>query len=1445
MFRRLTLWLVVVFISLFPGICEEVAYVFGEDGSYPLDHSSISEYNGSDIIMFTVADGPDGSGPTSKTIRTVDSIKEDFEKRVEVDNAIVVNEAAFLASEYPGDYSIEQICSIYNYIENNWIYVRDPRGEDYYRYANETLQLGKRRDCAGVGDCDDFAILMSALIEDIGGSTRIILAYGPGGGHAYPEVYLGKVGAEDQRVERIIDRLRDQYDIAEGNTHKDLKTDEVWLNLDWGNDPKKGSYPGGPFYTAEKHVVLHVRDVYDKSPVTPPNEPPLAIIKYEPEEPSAGEKITFNASQSHDPYGAIIGYDWDFGDGTTAEGSLVEHAYSEGGVFTVNLTVIDDDGAKNFNFSKIQVNKLPIAQFNHSIQKLGEGYLITFNASESRDEDGWIENYEWNFGDGEKATGISKIRDHYYPACGIFTVNLTITDDTGAKDSKSIPIKINEPPVPRFSYNPKESNAGDKITFDASQSWDNDGNIVKYLWYFGDGVTKEGVSVVHDYSTGGTFPVKLEVRDDDNSTNSTSKAIRVNALPVADFTYEPKMPKLDEKITFDASKSRDDDGEIVDYEWDFGDGYPTLKGKRQTHSYSLNGSFTVTLTITDDKDAKSSYTTKIIIGPIITSHKDGDKVARVTTLMGECPQEIGEAVWIFVANKPPLVEEILYYPQSMNPSIGESTPKINGKWEMGVGFGSTDPNHVEKPFDILLTVADEQASQSISDYLIRCHENNSTYIGLEDLPKGVIVVERIEVVRTEVDIGSPPDISNVQLSGQASIDVQNGASANESMYISGEYTPEVKDHIWVLVRPSWGRWYPQSIDPSSERYEGHTDMIEGEWSTRCQFGDNQTEKGEPFDIVMVLADEDASANFVEFQNECYKNNETYLGLLTIELPRGIDEKDRVRVYRDLDQTLTKLYPSVPIVLNKWNQTFGGSGNESGKSVRETNDSGYIIAGYTTSYGSGERDVWLIKTDSSGNEVWNSTFGGLNWDEGRSVRETKDKGYVITGYTYSYGSGGADIWVIKTDFDGIEEWNKTFGGSNSEEGFSVQETNDRGYIVIGASSSHDPDNWDVWLIKTDSDGNEEWNRTFGGSSFDSGHTVQHTLDGGYIIIGETNSYDVGDGDFWLIKTDSDGNEKWNRTFGGPYNDEGESVHATIDGGYIIAGKTWSHDSGNWDFWLIKTDSDGNEKWSRIFDGSGDDESRFVQQTGDGGYIIAGQTKSDISDEGRIWLVKTDPTGNMVWNRTFGGSSGDEGYSVQETSDGGYIIAGQTTSYGAGGKDVWLIKTDSFGLDFEAYPDGIILYDDAQLYNWRYVVGNAANIADPLSTNNSKSGNYCAEIRYEPSNGNEWDAVVIEADGYLERGPGIGEDLTGVKKLVFWARGKEGGENVEFGYGYCDDGRGSSDSTYEKRIVTLAEDWQKYEFDLAGKDLSHINCLLICVTQGKQAITFYLDDIKYIY
>jgi predicted secreted protein len=310
-------------------------------------------------------------------------------------------------------------------------------------------------------------------------------------------------------------------------------------------------------------------------------------------------------------------------------------------------------------------------------------------------------------------------------------------------------------------------------------------------------------------------------------------------------------------------------------------------------------------------------------------------------------------------------------------------------------------------------------------------------------------------------------------------------------------------------------------------------------------------------------------------------------------------------------------------------------------------------------------------------TFTKTFGGTRDDLGTSVEQTSDGGYIAAGYTTSYGAGGSDVWLVKTDSLGTKTWDTTFGGAGSDEGYSVEQTTDGGYIIAGTTASHGAGGTDVWLVKADASGKKLWDKTFGGPDDDGGSCVRQTSDRGYVITGYTKSYGAGGYDVWLIKTDSTGNKAWDTTFGGTGDDWGASVEPTTDGGYVVTGYTTSYGAGGRDLWLIKTDASGNKVWDKTYGGAADDEGASVQPTTDGGYIVAGSTLSYGAGSDDVWLVKTDGTGALDWDTTFGGTGADKGRSVVPTSDGGYIVTGYTSTSGAGGEDLWLVKTDAEG------------------------------------------------------------------------------------------------------------------------------------------------------------------------
>jgi hypothetical protein len=371
------------------------------------------------------------------------------------------------------------------------------------------------------------------------------------------------------------------------------------------------------------------------------------------------------------------------------------------------------------------------------------------------------------------------------------------------------------------------------------------------------------------------------------------------------------------------------------------------------------------------------------------------------------------------------------------------------------------------------------------------------------------------------------------------------------------------------------------------------------------------------------------------------------------------------------------------------KTFGGNKSDGGHSIQQTSDGGFIIVGGTKSIGAGHKDVWLVKTDESGNIQWDKTYGGKDMESGESVQQTSDGGFIIVGWTESYGIEGVtdsiylrrDVWLIKTDNFGNMEWDMTYGGNDEDYGYSVHQTFDGGYIIGGETNSYGSGNNDIWLIKTDSSGKEEWKKTFGSGNTDFLGTIQETSDNGYIIVGsqgpDTNIdtfYNL-----WLIKVDSKGKEEWNRTYG--ENDAmGNFIQQTLDGGYVIIG------SKNDNAWLIKTNNTGVMEWNKTYRKIDDEKGYSVRLTSDGGYILLNNVFYSVYlDKGdskvgniKIRIVKTDSSGTKLWDTSISEKNKKYfGYSIIETSDGGYVVVGIIEPLNGINSDGLLIKTDSKG------------------------------------------------------------------------------------------------------------------------------------------------------------------------
>jgi hypothetical protein len=358
----------------------------------------------------------------------------------------------------------------------------------------------------------------------------------------------------------------------------------------------------------------------------------------------------------------------------------------------------------------------------------------------------------------------------------------------------------------------------------------------------------------------------------------------------------------------------------------------------------------------------------------------------------------------------------------------------------------------------------------------------------------------------------------------------------------------------------------------------------------------------------------------------------------------------------------------------WTKTYGGYKFDFGTHAKETSDGGYIVIGSTCSYGAGDEDVWLLKIDYLGVLEWEKFFGGEKTDFGSDIKPTSDGGYIITGSTASYGNGKQDVWLIKTDANGEMLWDKTFGGVEWDHGNIVLETNDGGFVIVADSDHTGGPSGKAWLIKTDSEGNLLWDKTFGNVGHNSGSSIDFTSDGGFIIVGsslvpgETNGYDA-----WLIKTDADGELIWDKKYDGT--DMGSDVKETDDGGFIVIG-TSNYEYPVSHIWLAKTDSNGEVTWEKqISEFAEDQRGMSVRQTVDGGFIIVAESLLDNIFGFCPIIIKTDNLGEQEWYHHIIKFGNDVIFSVEQTNDEGFIFTGYNTRILR--PDLWLIKASADG------------------------------------------------------------------------------------------------------------------------------------------------------------------------
>lgn len=413
----------------------------------------------------------------------------------------------------------------------------------------------------------------------------------------------------------------------------------------------------------------------------------------------------------------------------------------------------------------------------------------------------------------------------------------------------------------------------------------------------------------------------------------------------------------------------------------------------------------------------------------------------------------------------------------------------------------------------------------------------------------------------------------------------------------------------------------------------------------------------------------------------------------------------------------------------WEKSFGGTSADEAVCTKQTPDGGYIATGFTYSedgdvfVNHGHDDYWIAKLDDQANIQWSSSFGGSKKDEAYFVCLTSGGSYILAGLSYSNDGdattnhGDADYWIVKIDAIGNLQWQKSFGGSGFDKINCIEQTSDGGYIVAGYSNSNDGDvtgnhgHYDYWVVKITDGGNIEWQKSFGGSDNEKAYSIKQTPDGGYAVFGFAASIDGdvtgnhGLSDYWLVKLDASGNLQWQKTYGGTESDKG-AVLALDPDGYVMTGQSQSSDGdatfnhGGYDYWIVKTDFDGNILWQESYGGSSDDISYSVNKTTGNGYIVSGFSSSNDGDvtvnhgEKDVWVIKLHSDGSLNWELSLGGTTKDVNSFVEQTSDGGYIVTCTSNSVDGdvtgnhGDDDYWVVK---LGADLAT---GIPTISDAQ-------------------------------------------------------------------------------------------------------------------------------------------------------
>lgn len=373
--------------------------------------------------------------------------------------------------------------------------------------------------------------------------------------------------------------------------------------------------------------------------------------------------------------------------------------------------------------------------------------------------------------------------------------------------------------------------------------------------------------------------------------------------------------------------------------------------------------------------------------------------------------------------------------------------------------------------------------------------------------------------------------------------------------------------------------------------------------------------------------------------------------------------------------LTSRLIAQPITFEK---IYHHNWQQSSRDIVELADGSYLIAGFTNNQIFDDMDLYVLKVNSVGDTLWTKSYGGPEPEYAYHILPYNNFFYIL-GYSQSYGGGDYDAYLIKINQDGEAIWTKTYGGWGNEEGREIILTSDNHLVFVGSSNSADLADLDIFITKIDLEGNEIWTKYIGGTEKEYGNCIKLCNDGGFIIGGETFSYDRGDGDAYLIRTNANGDTIWTKTYGGLLADEIKSIICNADGSFTMAIRDSSNGSGDIDVEIMKTDSNGNIIWDKVYGSYDKDTPKTIYPTNDNGYIVGAITRSFGLINPDMWLIKLNADGDSIWTRRFGLYDHEHCHAAKQSSDGGYLSVGHSRSYSPNREfEIMFVKLNEEGM-----------------------------------------------------------------------------------------------------------------------------------------------------------------------